>query len=225
MTACWIDGSEPRQRRKRGGTREGRGSFLALQQAQAGFKALEIMVTHDFVTALGGRRLMSPTARMNRLKRGGGIPVDRMSPSDALFERRFRRMIVSVVRKWPCQSTREAGRVINVAMGFVGAESLTLRGGSLTPAFPSTNRCWRLRVVTDDKIRCYGRLSTRFRRRVRRPKREAASVGAPFAARKPKGRGDYQAFLMGYSYSCTPVLTGPTDVSFDMCLYRRTLST
>jgi hypothetical protein len=40
---------------------------LALQPAEAGFKLLEIMVTHDLVTALGGR-LVSPPARMNRLK-------------------------------------------------------------------------------------------------------------------------------------------------------------
>ncbi len=99
------------------------------------------MVTHDLVTALGGWRRVSPTARMSSLKRGGGIPVDRMSPCDALFERRFRRMIVSVVRKWPCQSTRDAGRVISVALRFIGAESVTFRGGTLTRAFPGVLFC------------------------------------------------------------------------------------
>jgi hypothetical protein len=78
----------------------------------------------------------------------GGIPVDRMSRCDALFERRFRRMIAF-------------------------AESVTSGCQTLTGAFPSTHRQWRLRVVTDAKIRCDGGLSTRFRRRVRGPKRIA----------------------------------------------------
>jgi hypothetical protein len=50
-----------------GSTRGTRGRFLALQQAQAGFKLLEIAVTHPFVTVFSGWLLASPNVRINRV--------------------------------------------------------------------------------------------------------------------------------------------------------------
>jgi hypothetical protein len=50
-----------------GSTRGTRGRFLALQQAQAGFKLLEIAVTHPFVTMFSGWLLVSPHIRMSRV--------------------------------------------------------------------------------------------------------------------------------------------------------------
>src|SRR5882724_10026297 len=138
---------------------------------------------------------------MCRLKQGRSIPVDRMCFCYALFEHRFRRMTVSVGRKWPCQSTRGAGRVISVAMGFIEAESVTFRGGTLTRAFPSTHRRWWLHVVCDDKIRCYSGLCTRSRRRPKRiavlfgrmPLRASRLVRSLWCVRRAKGIG----FVLG----------------------------
>lgn len=50
-------------------TRGPRGRFLALEPAQAGFKQLEIAVTHVFVAMFSGSLRVSPNVRMNRLMR------------------------------------------------------------------------------------------------------------------------------------------------------------
>ena len=73
-----MDGSEPGYRSQIGRTRGPR--LLALQPAQAGFKLLEIVVTHDLVTARGGSLLVSPNVRMNRVMRPkmGFIGTDSM---------------------------------------------------------------------------------------------------------------------------------------------------
>jgi hypothetical protein len=48
-------------------TRGPRGRFLALEPAQAGFRQLEIAVTHVFVSMFSGSLRVSPNVRMNRV--------------------------------------------------------------------------------------------------------------------------------------------------------------
>jgi hypothetical protein len=48
-------------------TRGPRGRFLALEPAQAGFRQLEIAVTHVFVAMFSGSLRVSPNVRMNRV--------------------------------------------------------------------------------------------------------------------------------------------------------------
>lgn len=50
-------------------TRGPRGRFLALEPAQAGFRQLEIAVTHVFVAVFSGSLRVSPNVRMNRVMR------------------------------------------------------------------------------------------------------------------------------------------------------------
>jgi hypothetical protein len=50
-------------------TRGPRGRFLALEPAQAGFRQLEIAVTHVFVAMFSGSLRVSPNVRMNRVMR------------------------------------------------------------------------------------------------------------------------------------------------------------
>ena len=45
-------------------TRGPRGRFLALEPAQAGFRQLEIAVTHVFVAVFSGSLRVSPNVRM-----------------------------------------------------------------------------------------------------------------------------------------------------------------
>ena len=55
-----------------GGTGEPHGSFLALQPAQAGFKPLEIAVTHAVATAIGGWLFVSTACSVR--KRSWSMP-------------------------------------------------------------------------------------------------------------------------------------------------------
>jgi len=48
-------------------TRGPRGRFLALEPAQAGFRQLEIAVTHVFVAMFSGSLRVSPNVRMDRV--------------------------------------------------------------------------------------------------------------------------------------------------------------
>jgi hypothetical protein len=63
-----VDGSEPGHRSQIS-TRGPRGRFLALEPAQAGFRQLEIAVTHVFVAVFSGSLRVSPNVRMNRVMR------------------------------------------------------------------------------------------------------------------------------------------------------------
>jgi len=62
-------------------TRGPRGRFLALEPAQAGFKQLEIAITHVLVAMFSGSLRVSPNVRMNRVVRPkmGLIGPDGMS--------------------------------------------------------------------------------------------------------------------------------------------------
>jgi len=85
-----MNGGEPGHRSQIAGTKP-RGRFLALELAQASFKSLKVVVTHDLVTARGGWLLRIVTGRkarcyrlcarlLRRVRRPKRIPVtlDRM---------------------------------------------------------------------------------------------------------------------------------------------------
>jgi len=57
-----MNGGEPGHGSQIAGTKP-RGRFLALELAQASFKSLKVVVTHDLVTARGGWLLRIVTAR------------------------------------------------------------------------------------------------------------------------------------------------------------------
>src|SRR5437660_10001727 len=60
-----MNGSEPGHGSQIAGTKP-RGRFLALELAQASFKSLKVVVTHDLVTARGGWLLRIVTGRKAR---------------------------------------------------------------------------------------------------------------------------------------------------------------
>ncbi len=85
-----MNGGEPGHGSQIAGTKP-RGRFLALELAQASFKSLKVVVTHDLVTARGGWLLRIVTGRkarcyrlcarlLRRVRRPKRIPVtlDRM---------------------------------------------------------------------------------------------------------------------------------------------------
>ena len=64
-TAARTNGGEPGHGSQIAGTKP-RGRFLALEPAQASFKSLKVVVTHDLVTARGGWLLPRPQSAMKR---------------------------------------------------------------------------------------------------------------------------------------------------------------
>ena len=60
-----LTAGEPGYGSHMGSARGPRGRFLALEQAQAGFKLLEVAVTLAFVMMFSGWLLASPNVRMN----------------------------------------------------------------------------------------------------------------------------------------------------------------
>jgi hypothetical protein len=56
------------------------GPLLALEQAQAGFKLLEVAVTLAFVMMFSGYLLASPNVRMNCFRGPCIVPRDMLAP-------------------------------------------------------------------------------------------------------------------------------------------------
>ncbi|HEV2617838.1 MAG TPA: hypothetical protein VGU63_14645, partial [Candidatus Acidoferrales bacterium] len=78
-----------------------RGRFLALEPAQAGFRQLEIAVTHVFVAVFSGSLRVSPNVRMNRVMRPkmgligpDSMPLGILAQASWRANRRARRGIV-----------------------------------------------------------------------------------------------------------------------------------
>src|SRR5262249_48984765 len=90
-----MNGGAPGHGSQIAGTRP-RGRFLALELAQASFKSLKIVVTHDLVTARGGWLLRIVTGRKARCYRLCARLLRRV--------RRPKRMPVTVDRM-PCRAS------------------------------------------------------------------------------------------------------------------------
>jgi hypothetical protein len=71
-------------------TRGPRGRFLALEPAQAGFRQLEIAVTHVFVSMFSGSLRVSPNVRMNRV-----MPLGILTQASWRANRRKRPRVVT----------------------------------------------------------------------------------------------------------------------------------
>jgi hypothetical protein len=77
-------------------TRGPRGRFLALEPAQAGFRQLEIAVTHVFVSMFSGSLRVSPNVRINRV-----MPLDILTQASWRANRRKRPRVVTRVKRLP----------------------------------------------------------------------------------------------------------------------------
>jgi hypothetical protein len=71
-------------------TRGPHGRFLALEPAQAGFRQLEIAVTHVFVSMFSGSLRVSPNVRMNRV-----MPLGILTQASWRANRRKRPRVVT----------------------------------------------------------------------------------------------------------------------------------
>jgi hypothetical protein len=87
-----------------GTTRGTRGRFLALQQAQGGFKLLEIPVTHASVTMFRAWLLVSPNVRMNRVMRPDSVRGSMLAQASLRANRRKRRRVVTGDKVRCCNS-------------------------------------------------------------------------------------------------------------------------
>jgi hypothetical protein len=107
-------------------TRGPRGRFLALEPAQAGFRQLEIAVTHVFVSMFSGSLRVSPNVRMNRV-----MPLGILTQASWRANRRKRPRVVTR-GKIRCHSglrARLPRRVRRARRGIVVLGRVSFRDG------------------------------------------------------------------------------------------------